>query len=281
MRYDTTLKELLQYGTPQLWQALLGEPIQEFLTVELPSVQMRKPDFVARLEGSGLLHVELQSDNDEMMEWRALEYYLLLFRLYQQPPIQYVLYFGSAPLTMQRSINQSFLQFRYTLIDVRSLNAQFLLGSDSLADNALAFLGEGIDRAEVTRTILARISKLSSNEQRDWVARLMILSGLRNAENIVQQEAVKMGISTDIRDNKFYQEAYAAGIEDGIEKGIEKGIAEGETKALRRLLERRFGVLPKATEQRLDNLKRSEIEAAIERVFDAKQIEDVFGERQN
>ena len=60
MRYDTTLKELLQYGTPQLWQLIFGQQVREILTVELPSVKIRKPDFVAWLESGVLAHVDLQ-----------------------------------------------------------------------------------------------------------------------------------------------------------------------------------------------------------------------------
>ena len=101
----------------------------------------------------------------------------------------------------------------------------------------------------------------------------MILSGLRGAENIVQEEAQRMGISTDIRDNKFYQEAYSIGIEDGM--------GQGEVKALRSLLEHRFGTLSEAIQQRLSSLSAKEAEAAIIRTLDARQIEDLFGERQN
>ena len=71
MRYDTTLKELLQDGTPQLWQELVGQSVKEYLTVELPSVQMRKPDFLARLDNGALFHLELQGSNETNMAWRV------------------------------------------------------------------------------------------------------------------------------------------------------------------------------------------------------------------
>ena len=277
MRYDTTLKELLQYGTPQLWQMTFGQPVREILTVELPSVKIRKPDFVAWLESGVLAHVDLQSDNDETMEWRELEYYLLLMRLHKQPPVQYVIYFGDTPMAMRNSIQHPMLQFSYHLIDIRGLSTKALLDSVSLADNMLAVFGEDLSQAEIIRHILEKISSLSQNEQRDWIEKLMILSGLRGAENIVREEAQKMAITADIRDNLFYKEAYAIGIEEGIEKGIE----QGAVKALRHLLERRFGTLPDVITQRLSKLSGAEIDAAIDRAFDAKQIEDVFGERQN
>ena len=88
MRYDTTLKEIIQAGAPQLWQMLMGEEPVEYLTVEFPSVKIRKPDFVGRLPSGALAHLELQGDNDDDMEWRELEYYYVLHKLYGQPPMQ-------------------------------------------------------------------------------------------------------------------------------------------------------------------------------------------------
>lgn len=277
MRYDTTLKELLQYGTPQLWQLIFGQQVREILTVELPSVKLRKPDFVAWLESGVLAHVDLQSDNDDTMEWRELEYYLLLLRLYNQPPVQYVIYFGEGTLTMRNSIRHPMLQFTYHLIDIRGFSATALLDSVSLADNVLAMFGEGLTQTEIIRRILEKFSTLSENEQRDWMEKLMILSGLRGAENIVREEAQKMAITADIRDNKFFQEAYTLGREDALEEGL----LQGEAKALRNLLEAKFGQVTEAVEQRISSLTAGEVEAALKRVLKANQVEDVFSEWQN
>ena len=46
-------------------------------------------------------------------------------------------------------------------------------------------------------------------------------------------------------------------------------------------MERRFGTLSETIQRRLSSLSAKEIEAAIDRTLDAKQIEDVFSERQN
>ncbi|MEK7830291.1 MAG: DUF4351 domain-containing protein [Acidobacteriota bacterium] len=283
MKYDVTLKEILQAGAPKFWQALAGEQPAEFLTVELPSVQIRKPDLLARLEGGALFHLELQSDNESEMEWRELEYYVFIYRLCGQPPIQCVLYFGLASLTMRsRLVNES-LQFRYTLIDLRELHSsEYFLASESLSDAALALLAkpENLNQQQVIEAVAEKLKILPTKEQRDWLERIMILSGLRGAEDMVRAEVEKMGISLDIRDNKFFQEAYAAGIEDGVEKGIEKGIEKGvekgEVSLLRRQLERRFGSLPDWVMAQLEKADRSKLEDFGLRFVDAKQLEDVF-----
>lgn len=279
MKYDVTLKELLQTGTPGLWKALGLEQPEELLTVELPSVHIRKPDFVARFEKDGaLVHLEAQGDNDDSMEWRELEYYLLLYRLFGQPPIQIVLYFGSEPMRMKNRIANESLQFRYWLVDIRVFRSEYFLGCESLPDATFALMAEAesMTQREVIAAIIARYSKLPANEQRDWMEKLMILSGLRGAEDLVLEEAKKMGISLDIRDNKFFQEAYTAGMEDGVEKGIEKGIEKGEATLLQRQLEHRFGSLPEWALSLLEKSDSAKLEDFGVRFLDATQLEDVF-----
>jgi predicted transposase YdaD len=260
MRYDETLKELLQLGTPQLWQTLAGQMPQEFLTVEFPSVRLRKPDFLARLASGALFHLELQGDNDTTMEWRELEYYLLIYRLLGQPPLQCVLYFGNERLTMRDHIVNESLQFRYLLLDVRTLNHQSLLTSASLADNFLAVLCATGLEAEVIRELARRMGRLSSKEQLDWFEKLMVISGIRGVENVVREEAKNMGISLDIRQNKFYQEAYAA----------------GEASLLTRQLEARFGPLPQWARTRIETADPATLEEAGLRLFNAASLEEVF-----
>jgi predicted transposase YdaD len=271
MRYDITLKELLQAGAPRLWQRLVFEQPVEYLTVELPSVQMRKPDFLARLHSGALFHLELQGDN-EPMEWRELEYYMLIYRLYGHPPIQVVLYFGKAPMTMRNTIAMESLQFRFMLFDIRSVSAKYLLGSDELSDNVLAILGAGGSEPEVIKELAGKLEHLPPKEQQDWLEKLMILSGLRGVEDLVREEAIKMGAFPDIRENKFYQEAFAAGIAEGIEKGVE----EGESAFLTRMLERRFGPLPEWAREKIAQMSRAALEEAGVRLLEAEKLEDVF-----
>ncbi len=276
MKYDTTLKELLQAGVPGLWRVLGLEPPTEVLTVEFPSVRMRRPDFVARFDQGAIIDLEVQGDNDGVMEWRELEYYQLIFRQMHQPPMQIVLYFGAEPITMKNSIVFESLQFRYRLIDLRWLNTDYFFESGSPADSVLVVLtSEGGEPKNIKR-IVQELGKLPENEQLDWFEKLMILSGVRGVEQLVREEAHKMGISLDIRDNLFYKEAFAAGHEDGVEQGIEQGIEKGEAKMLRRQLERRFGSLPEWAREELEKANLAALEAMGLRLLDATRLQDVF-----
>ena len=134
-RYDTTLKTLFQAPPQQLLRLLVGGQAREMLTVEYPTVRMRRPDLVVRLTDGRLYHLELQSDNDAAMPWRMLEYYGLLYQRYGQQPLQHVLYVGERPMTLVAQIDHTTLLFEYEAIDVCTLDGQPLLHSTVLEDN--------------------------------------------------------------------------------------------------------------------------------------------------
>ena len=62
----------------------------------------------------------------------------------------------------------------------------------------------------------------------------------------------------------------------GIMKGLQQGLQQGETRVLRRLLSRRFGVLPIWAETKLQAAALGQLEAWSERVLDAGSLEEVF-----
>jgi hypothetical protein len=228
--------------------------VREFLTVEFPGVRLRKPDFLGRLENNDLVHLEWQGDNEERMEWRELEYYQLICDLFQQQPIQWVLYFGNEPLTMKSFIAHRSLNFQYTLLDVRWLNHQPLQESESLADRTLSVLFTERLTLNELRAVTDSIAALPRREQRDWFEKLMILAGVRGAGSLVSQEAEKMGL--DIRDHFLYR--------------------EGEIDLLRQMLERRFGNLPKWVSRLLAQSDREQLSAAGLRLLDAQTLKEVF-----
>ena len=179
MRYDTTLKTLFQAPPPQLLQLLVGGQAHTMLTVEYPTVQMRRPDLVVRLTDGRLYHLELQSTNDPAMPWRMLEYFGLLCQYYGQPPLQQVLYVGEALLTMPARLEYPTLAFQYEPIDIRTLDGATLLTSPSLEDNLLALLCRLQNPRGAVQHLLARIASLVGTARADALAKLVILAGPR------------------------------------------------------------------------------------------------------
>ncbi|WP_233120877.1 DUF4351 domain-containing protein [Chlorobium sp. KB01] len=68
----------------------------------------------------------------------------------------------------------------------------------------------------------------------------------------------------------------AKGMATGMAKGVEKGRVEGESRLLRRLLERRFGVLPLWVSEQLANASEQQLEAWGEAILTAPTLEAVF-----
>jgi hypothetical protein len=157
MQYDAALKELLRAPATSLFNMLVGSAPVEWLNVELPSVQMRIPDLVARLADGRIHHLELQSSNDPEMAWRMLNYYQALRLKIPSDHIihQQVLYVGPQPVRLPSRIEEGPLSFHYQLVDIRQFDAQPLLDSRSPEDNLLAILCRTKDEAGLVRRIIA------------------------------------------------------------------------------------------------------------------------------
>ena len=62
----------------------------------------------------------------------------------------------------------------------------------------------------------------------------------------------------------------------GIQQGMQQGIQQGEVFILKRQLRRRFGELPLALEQRLNEASISELESWAEHILSANTLDEVF-----
>ena len=68
----------------------------------------------------------------------------------------------------------------------------------------------------------------------------------------------------------------AQGLAQGLIKGEAKGEAKGLAGALTRLLERRFGMLPRAVRRWIATAPASELDARFTDSLDAKSLAEVF-----
>jgi predicted transposase YdaD len=252
-------------------------------------VKQRRADLVARLANKKLLHLELQSDNDDNMLWRELEYCSLITQRHQQVPLQIVLYVGAAPANFEVEINTDDLKYRYHLIDIKKLDCTALLESESLSDNLLALLGKLQDKAVAVQRVMYKIAQLPKRKRSDMLEKLAILVGLRPAElpRLIQKEAT-MPISIDLEQNPLFAEIFERytklgeqvgelrGEQRGIQIGKQQGQQQGKLMMLRNLLEKRFGSLPSWVNSRLEQATAQELEQWSLQLFDAIALEDVF-----
>lgn len=267
-QFDVAIKSLLQDADSIFLQLLTGFDIRTWFNVELPQVQNPRVDRLGKAASGELFELEVQTSNDPTMPLRMALYFLRIYELHGQFPRQIVLYVGKAPLTMPDTLTAPTLSFRYDLVDIRTFNGEDLLASPNLSDNILAILARLNNRREAVRRIISRLATLEEEKRRTALAQLMILAGLRNLETTVKEEAASMSDTINLLENKvlgpMILEAVQKGVQEGLQKEFQEGRQEGRQEAslrmLTRQLEKRFGRLPKSTEDRLAQLSSSELE---------------------
>jgi predicted transposase YdaD len=265
-------------------EILTGRKAVEVLNVEFPSVMKRQPDLVLRLDDGWVYNLELQSAGDAEMPLRMAEYFLLIYRHWRAPVLQQVLYVGQGPNTLADTLVVSRLNLSYDVVDIRDIDCRELLASPSLEDNLLALLCRIHDEAEAVGVVLGKVADLDENKRRDALERLEILCSLRPLKAALQSEVERMPITLNLKENPFFQEAFAEGEERGRKEGEERGRqqgreegrVEGEHRFLSKLLERRFGPLPEAIMERLKTAEPAELERWGVRLLTARSLDEVF-----
>ena len=266
--YDVTLKLLLRGPTTMAFEAFAGSQVQKWLDIELPRVQNPRMDLLGELADGTLLHLELQSGNDAEMPVGMAEYAIGTYRLFRQFPRQIVLYVGEPALRMQPSLMGPRFSFSYELRDLRDLDGEELLTSEQVGDNILAVLARLRDQKSAVTQIVRRIAGLEATQRDTALSQLLILAGLRGLETTVEQEIKTMPILLDIMDHKVLGREY--------KRGVLEGEQQGELKILRRMMTKRFGVMPGWAEERISGNSAAELEALSVRLLDALSVEDLL-----
>ena len=272
--YDAALKLLFRRAAPRAIQLLSGTSIVQWLDVELPKSQNLRMDLLGEDPNGKLHQFELQSQNDRGINLRMGEYKLGTKRLTDKFPRQFVLYVGEAPMNMPSELvdEDGDLLVRYRLLDIRELDGEVLLASENLGDNVIAILTRLRDHKEAIRGIVAKIADLPESQRHVAMQQLVVLAGLRRLAQTVKEEVQKMPLIIDLMENDLLGPA----IRQGIAQGREEGRAEGEHLLLSRLIEKRFGPLPKWATAKLGALSLSEIEVLAERLFDAPSLDSLL-----
>ena len=261
--YDIALKSFLRQGRKSLF-ALTAVTIDRWHNVELPEVRNRRVDMLGETAEGRLVHIELQSTNDATMALRMMEYCAAVYRQFGCAPEQVVLYVGEAPLRMSGAIGGPHFSFDCRIVDIRELDGERLLESESLADNIVAVLARVRDQRAAVKRILQRIAAGDPAERARALAGFVILAGLRQLEEVIEQEASQMPLLDDILDNKV------------LGREFRRGMEQGELTLLLRQIERRFGSVPATLRERLTAMSGPEIEAVAFRLLDARNLNDLL-----
>jgi hypothetical protein len=279
--YDIALKTVLTRGAAGFLTQLFGAPVARWYNTELPEVRARQADLLGETVDGRLIHIELQSSNDSRMAFRMLEYLVSIEQALKRVPKQLVLYVGEAPMRMKRRIRVEGLLFTYGMRDIRELDSEPLLASESLDDNIIGILARLPDRKSAVRRVLEKIAAGDAARREAALRELAILAGLRSLTSTIREETERMPILTDFRDNDYYgplfRECEARGRFEGKVEGEAVGTAKGERMILRRQISKRFGSVPEWVNERIEKLDAEQLMEVGDRLLDAKSLIEIFG----
>ena len=208
------------------------------------------------------------------MGFRMLEYLVVAARVHGRVPKQVLLYVGPQPLRMANHFKWDDGVARFTILDLREIDAEPLLASPEPSDNVVAILGRLGNSRAALRRILEKLAGLPREEAAFYGQALLVLAGLRGLAKVAEEETQQMlSIGELLAENEVLGPAYRRGLEEGREEGREKG----ERTLLRRLIEQRFGLLPSWAEQQFAARSREDMAKLADRLLQAATLDDLLG----
>lgn len=176
--YDATLKLLFRALACVAMREITGETIEHWHNVELPNPQNLRVDLLGETADRTLVHIELQSENDDAMPVRMAEYGIAIHKLFGRFPRQLCIYVGRARLRMRDTWSEPTLWYRYELVDIRKLDSEPLLESPHVGDNLIAILTRLRDHKSAVRRIVSRLARLPDRARESALDQLLTLAGL-------------------------------------------------------------------------------------------------------
>jgi len=233
MKKDITAKDTIKTITQDIAKHILGLHVTriKFVDKELQRIEKREADIVAlcQINGiKGILHLEIQNDNDKTMHRRMLRYHTDIKMRFEKLPLhQYVVYIGKPKLKMKSTIVEEHLNFSYNIIDMHTIDCEKFLTMDTPDALVLAILCDFKDRDEkdVVTYIIQRLRQLTQNDNHRLGKYMLILEELSTNRDL--QQKIKE-VESMLRDMKFEDlPSYQIGMERGVTQGISQGISQG------------------------------------------------------
>lgn len=189
-----------------------------------------------------LLQIEFQSKNETDMNLRMLEYYGFMYRKHKLPIKQYVIYIGEEVMKMSNFINLPDLQFRFQIINIRSIDYKDFVASNIPEYVILGILGNfGNDEPETAaENILKKLIAITETEnrykntleQQKYLKQIDVISQLRGLQSIIIKLIKNMAITLDITKDIHYIEAKIEGKIEGQTLEKNKNILKGHSKGM-------------------------------------------------
>ena len=258
-KFDKVIKEEIELVVPMLLKKVVGVEYQSLEKVR-DDIQHTKERISDSLQlattYSGervILQNEFQTVDEPRMVNRMLGYCALVVDKFNLPVEQNVFYLSDDKPKMPTELVQKNLFFRFNLFCLNDYDYKLFLQSEKPGEKIFAVLGKypKEETENVAKEIIEEVRKSSSTEfeSRKHLNQLVILSGLRKLQPIIETIMANVSHFINLEENVLYLRGEEEGIIKGEQLGIVKGEQRGEIKGEQR------GLMIKAKES-VSNLLR-------------------------
>ncbi|UZQ81841.1 Rpn family recombination-promoting nuclease/putative transposase [Thermoanaerobacter sp. RKWS2] len=286
-KYDLAFKNMFSGLTSDAINYFLKIEYQklEELNIEFPIIESRESDMIFKCitkEGNPLaVHIEFQSNNDDEMPYRMLEYAALIMRKYNLKPYQVVIYVGENELNMSDNLNfsfneKNFLRYNYRIIDVSKIKFSEITKTNYYELFALLPLMDKEKRKEDEEKYLQECAKvissipLEEDRKKEIAARAKIFAELVYNEGTVNRIFSEVTKMVNLEKSKTYRELIERGRQLGLEEGKQLGLKEGLKEVAVRLLKKGMSI---EEVKEIVLLDEEELKKLTEKI-EEKEIED-------
>jgi len=244
MKKDITSKEAIAAITKDIAHHLLNLEVTniEFVDKELKRIEKREADIVAKCHIDGIeqiLHLEIQNSNDKTMAKRMLRYYTEIKMRFDNLEIkQYIVYIGKAKLNMSDTIRDKNLDYRYTIVDMHTIDCEELIKLDTPDALVLSILCDfkGRDELEVLLHITKRLTELTKDDEYRLSKYMLMLETLSENRDLKDklEKAEEMLRDIKMEDLPSYSLGYKSGVNIGLSQGLSQGIVDTATMMIKK-----------------------------------------------
>jgi len=156
-----------------------------------------------------ILHLEFESKDDEEMIYRISEYHGIELRKYRLPIKHVVVYLGEAPPKMRTKLKPSEVLQGFTLVNARDFSPTKWLEQEEPSKIIMAILGDYQKKNAklILTAIFKRLRQVckTSTELKKYVQQLIIISRMRNLEQLTIKISEDMPITLDVEGSYVYK----------------------------------------------------------------------------
>jgi predicted transposase YdaD len=270
MSYDNLTKILAEKYPERFATWLLGTPQTnvEILKTELSIEPIRADSLTFLKTQSRILHLEFQTRwiSEPPINFRMLDYWVRLYRLYRLPITQVVILL--LPPGEDTEIETTF-EFEQTRHQYRVVKIWEEDPSLFLADSAL--LPFATLTAQPTESLLMQVAsevgKMEPEAQRQEMASyVQIMAGLRFDTTLVK----RLFREDIMKESVIYQEIFETGEQQGEQRALQR-----EKTLILRLIVRKVGEVPQELRSSVELLSIDRLEALGEALLDFNSLQDL------